>query len=45
MCMCDIESNYGKRLTNFDVLELFEQACLNNSQTKIEYFLNNFIVL
>ncbi len=44
MYMCDIESNYNKRLTNFDVLELFEQACLNNSQTKIDYFLNNFMI-
>lgn len=42
--MCDIESNYGKRLTNLDVIKLFEQACLNNSQTKIDYFLNNFMI-
>ncbi len=46
--MYDIESNnyidkrYNYLITQNDVILLFEQASINNSRTKMDYYLNNY---
>jgi hypothetical protein len=42
--MYDIENNLVKSITQSDINYFFEEACLSNSKTKIDYILNNYTV-